>query len=147
MITKLRIPTNENNQNSGEFIDGVTTQVSKLPVNHHKVGEKTSERPILKIILENLRKGEKIGLSGNDYEFSLCDGVIYRGPRLVIPSILRNRVLSEIHQAHTGIVRMKALAKSYVWRSRIDLVLEILVMKCQPCQSVQKNPKKVNMLH
>lgn len=66
------------------------------------------------MIPEILRKSEKIsltGFSGNDNEFSLDGRVILKISK-VIPSILRDRVMNELHRAHTGIVRIKALSRS-----------------------------------
>ena len=37
------------------------------------------------------------------------------GNRVIIPFHLRNKILTELHENHPGIVRMKALAHSYVW--------------------------------
>ncbi len=42
-------------------------------------------------------------------------GCIFRGEQVVIPSSLRQRILSIIHDAHQGIVKMKRLARSYFW--------------------------------
>ena len=38
----------------------------------------------------------------------------------MIPQKLRNKVLEELHQAHSGIVRMKAIAKSHMWWPKLD---------------------------
>ncbi|XP_015266723.1 PREDICTED: uncharacterized protein K02A2.6-like [Gekko japonicus] len=45
-----------------------------------------------------------------------------------------------LHEAHPGIVRMKALARSYVWWPGMDAEIESWVRRCQTCQEVQPNP-------
>ena len=40
--------------------------------------------------------------------------------RVVVPFKLRNKVLCELHKGHCGIVRKKALARSYVWWVGLD---------------------------
>ena len=40
---------------------------------------------------------------------------------MVIPNKLQDRVLKELHDGHMGVVKMKALARSYVWLPNIQL--------------------------
>lgn len=44
----------------------------------------------------------------------------------MIPVSLQ-QVFQELHVGHQGIFRMKALARSYVWRPKLDTNLELLV--------------------
>ncbi len=48
--------------------------------------------------------------------------------------------MMELHETHPGIVRMKALARSYVWWPGIDKDLEAKVHGCLHCQENQKAP-------
>lgn len=66
-----------------------------------------------------------------------------RGQRVVIPRILRKKVLEELHTAHFGIVKMKALARSYCWWPRIDSDIERLTKSCFDCNKNKNNPQKV----
>ena len=45
-----------------------------------------------------------------------------------------------LHDGHPGIVRMKSLARSYVWWPGLDQDLMTLSKECTPCQQVQKAP-------
>jgi hypothetical protein len=65
---------------------------------------------------------------------------VVMGFRIVIPASLRKQTLSELHFNHPGIVKMKAIARSYVWWPNIDKDVEKLVKQCEQCQVTQKAP-------
>ncbi|XP_060092387.1 uncharacterized protein K02A2.6-like, partial [Heteronotia binoei] len=62
------------------------------------------------------------------------------GSRVVIPPPLQKRVLESLHETHPGIVRMKALARSYVWWPGMDGEIEGWVRGCQTCQESRPEP-------
>ena len=62
------------------------------------------------------------------------------GARVVIPELLRETVLTELHEVHPGVNRMKALARSYVWWPGIDADIETIVRGCHECQVNQSKP-------
>ncbi|XP_034272454.2 uncharacterized protein K02A2.6-like [Pantherophis guttatus] len=45
-----------------------------------------------------------------------------------------------LHKGHPGIVRMKALARSYVWWPSMDRDIEQWVSRCDPCQEARPAP-------
>jgi len=70
-----------------------------------------------------------------------CDGgCVMRGCRVVIPEKNISQVLEELHSQHFGIVRTKALARSYVWFPGIDAALESMIKSCATCQTAQPDP-------
>ncbi|XP_015263543.1 PREDICTED: uncharacterized protein K02A2.6-like [Gekko japonicus] len=73
-------------------------------------------------------------------ELSAHKGCLLWGDRVVVPSALRQGVLRALHEAHPGIVRMKGLARSYVWWPGIDAEVEAWVKRCQTCQAVRPSP-------
>lgn len=78
-------------------------------------------------------------------ELSVQDGCLLWGNRVVVPPQGRKPILVELHETHPGIVRMKALARSYVWWPGMDNDLEKTVYNCPECQETQKKPKGVYM--
>ncbi|XP_026565800.1 uncharacterized protein K02A2.6-like, partial [Pseudonaja textilis] len=62
------------------------------------------------------------------------------GTRVVIPASLRVPILKVLHEGHPGIVRMKALARSYVWWPGMDAQIANWVSSCQPCQQTRAAP-------
>lgn len=62
------------------------------------------------------------------------------GHRVVIPSSCRTKVISELHDPHMGIVKTKALARSYVWWPGIDEAMEAECRACAVCAAVADAP-------
>ncbi len=74
-------------------------------------------------------------------ELTLDGGCIMWGLRVVVPPKLRSRVLEELHVGHLGVIKIKSLARSFVWLPGIDQQIEQFAMHCSGCQHVQKMPK------
>ena len=68
------------------------------------------------------------------YEVSVESDCLIWGNRVIILFHLRNKILTELHENHPGIVRMKALACSYVWWAGMDIEIENTVKSCNACQ-------------
>ena len=54
--------------------------------------------------------------------------------RVIIPKPGRAQILALLHDDHSGISKMKGLARSYVWWPNIDADLEAQVKQCNQCQ-------------
>ena len=75
-------------------------------------------------------------------ELSIVQGCIQWGIRTIIPAKYRQQTLQILHSAHPGVVKMKLLARSYVWWPSIDSDIETLARSCAGCQKHQRNPKQ-----
>nr|XP_055071051.1 uncharacterized protein K02A2.6-like [Misgurnus anguillicaudatus] len=125
-------------------------QVEKLPVSATDIRHETMSDTILSTEVEMVLKGtQAVSLTDNNAlspfiskcnELSVQQGCLMRGLRVVVPHKLRKRVLEELHTGHPGIVRMKSIARSYVWWPGIDADIELQVKMCQSCQQIQKMP-------
>ena len=62
------------------------------------------------------------------------------GNRVVIPQKLRARLVEELHRDHPGMVKMKAVARSYLWWPGVDRDLEECARSCLSCQAVRNAP-------
>lgn len=70
-------------------------------------------------------------------ELSVKDGCVLWGARVIIPTKGRDKIL---HQSHSGMSRMKGLARSYVCWPGMDQDVEREVQYCEECQKHQKAP-------
>lgn len=80
-------------------------------------------------------------------ELSIDGDCVLWGSRVVIPEVLQNRVLKLLHGGHPGIVKMKMLARSYVWWPKIDEQQENFVRHCASCQQTRNAAFKAPLHH
>ena len=73
-------------------------------------------------------------------KLSVHAGCLLWGARVIVPPQGRDEVLNILHNTHPGIVKMKSLARSYVWWPKMDTNLEEKVKRCATCQRYQKTP-------
>ena len=75
-------------------------------------------------------------------EFSIQDGCVLWGSRVVVPKKGQPKVLHQLHHGHPGMARMKRLARSIVWWPGIDADITSKIQGCRQCQEKQKSPPK-----
>ncbi|XP_062541115.1 uncharacterized protein K02A2.6-like [Armigeres subalbatus] len=73
------------------------------------------------------------------------DGCILFHDRVVVPSKFRGQILKQFHRGHPGMVRMKSIARSFVYWPGIDNDIEDCVRRCTPCCTVGKSPVKTTL--
>lgn len=77
------------------------------------------------------------------FELTIEQDCVVWGQRVIVPPVLRNNVLSLLHEQHPGMTRMKMLARSYVWWPNMDSDIEQKVRTCENCQRVQSSMPRV----
>ena len=60
------------------------------------------------------------------------DGKVIRGSRIVLPTNLQDRAVKTAHEGHQGRTKTKALMRTKVWFSTMDI--KVLIDQCPPCQ-------------
>jgi len=68
------------------------------------------------------------------------------GHRLIISTKFRKELLQELHSTHLEIVKMKYLARSYVWWPKIDNDIEKITKECEKCLAYSDSPSR-SVLH
>lgn len=130
-------------------------QENDIPVNFNNVRDETKKDVLLKKVLGYVLYGWPINQPDVDIdlrpyfqrqtELTIENDIIMWGHRIVVPQTLRQPLLKELHCGHLGIVKMKAMARSYFWWPGLDSDIENLVNGCSPCLSVRQSPNKCNL--
>ncbi|CAB3997130.1 Hypothetical predicted protein [Paramuricea clavata] len=74
-------------------------------------------------------------------ELSETQGIILKDQRILIPIVLRRKIVDKLHQGHQGIEKTKQRARQSVYWPRINKDIEDLVSKCSHCEELRNaNP-------
>ena len=112
--------------------------IRELPVTLDEIKIQAKKDSFIKKIKEQLIVKDRASMKTS--AFSTCDEVLLYAGRVVMPFVLQKRILSEFHQGHPGISRMKALMRSYTYWPRMDNDIEKLVRSCRGCALAAKSP-------
>ena len=66
-------------------------------------------------------------------ELNVVNGILMRGQRMVIPTALRELMLSKLHSVHQGVTKCKERANQSVWWPGIRKNIEEVVYRCLTC--------------
>ena len=76
-------------------------------------------------------------------ELSTDDGMLLKGPRLIIPGELQEEYLSRLHEGHLSASKVQENAKQHMYWTDIDADIEDYTKRCQECikrSQVAKEP-------
>ncbi|EFO97163.1 hypothetical protein CRE_03461 [Caenorhabditis remanei] len=139
----------------GDIICSLDRVCDQLPVTVDIIRSETHRDKLLMKVMECIRSGKWPVLDKaapiwlfqqRQTELSIVQECVMIGERIVLPTSLKTKVLLMLHRGHPGIVRMKKLARSYVYWPAMDKDIENLVKCCDPCAGAAKNPVK-DVLH
>lgn len=122
-----------------------------LPITKENIKQRIAEDEILSKVYKFVMIGwsydkiltsEILQYHAKSKSLSTEDGCLFYGNRIIVPKSLQDNILRWIHENHLGIVRMKMVARSYVWWPSINVDIESYVRNCHVCQSTQNVPRK-----
>ncbi|GFY01662.1 uncharacterized protein K02A2.6 [Trichonephila clavipes] len=89
------------------------SKIEALPATSKELRQETGKDIELDPLLKTLREGKD--LQGGEAQYTIEDGCIMYGQKVCIPRKFQKDVLEELHAGHFGIVKMKAIARSFVY--------------------------------
>ena len=148
-LSRLPLKSNPVVPLPGETVN-LLNALDRSPVTSGEIAQWTQKDRILTQVARYVRTGWPSSVGDNDLEpfvriqdeLSLDCGCILRGVRVVVPPPGRQKLLSDLHEGHPGVCRMKELARSYLWWPNIDSDIESYVRSCDSCQSIRPDPPR-----
>ncbi|XP_024872568.1 uncharacterized protein K02A2.6-like, partial [Temnothorax curvispinosus] len=125
-------------------------QIEQLPIDAKQIAQETRKDPELgKIVklLEAEQSLERAGYRAPESAYRLAANCLMFEHRVVIPSSLRKAILNDLHVAHLGIVKMKGMARSFVYWPGIDSEIEQTAKSCAECARHAHAPPKFCQHH
>ncbi|UYV60521.1 hypothetical protein LAZ67_1001407, partial [Cordylochernes scorpioides] len=123
--------------------------VEELPITAEEIATETEKDEVLSLAKFYTQQGwpEKVADYLRPYfqrklELTVDGECLVWGMRVVIPPSLRIKMLNCLHETHSGMNKMKAVARSHFWWPNLDTQIEFLVNKCRSCQQSQDGPNK-----
>ena len=143
------IPVNQVEEVAALSLEGI-------PLTAAAIAKATRDDPIYGKVLDAIKSGEWRGLTNEGTEGSfkrvrdslaVVAGCIMRGNRVVIPAKHQEQLLSELHETHMGAVKMKSLAREYVWWPNINQEIEGIAARCEGCAKHRSKPTLTSLTH
>ena len=123
------------------------SQVEALPVTAKAIQKASRIDPVLSKVILYTRKGWPSTVRDVFKPYYHCrneliveEDCLLWGTRIIIPSALRSSILEDLQRDHPGVVRMKAMARSYLWWPKLDKEIEQCAKQCDHCQAVKGHP-------
>ena len=108
-----------------------------------KLKDSTQRDPILAMVYQLtqqgwLHQGRHIPRLARRYwdfrdELSTDDGMLLKGPRLIMPGELQEEYLSRLHKGHLSASKVQENAKQHMYWTGIDADIEDYTKRCQEC--------------
>ena len=79
-------------------------------------------------------------------ELAVEDGLVLKGPRVIIPRSLTPTILSKLHVGHQGVEKSKLRAKDCVYWVNLSKDIETTTAQCPTCQQYRKSQTRETLL-
>ena len=121
-----------------------------VDIKQHTIKDKTLSK-VMKYVMcvweiDDTAHSDLKSYKSRQNEITVEEGCLMSGHRIIISETLREHILKELHSSHFGVVRMNAMARSFVWWLKIDSDIEMMVRECEPCNLECRNPARSELL-
>ncbi|KMQ84562.1 hypothetical protein RF55_17550 [Lasius niger] len=124
-------------------------QIKQLSVRAEHIAYEIRKDSHLSKIIQILETGQclaRFGYKAPETNYTLSRNCLLLEHRVIPPS-LRPAILADLHAAHIGIVKMKGLARSFVFWPGIDADIEGIARACTECGKHAHAPPKYREHH
>jgi hypothetical protein len=104
-----------------------------------------SHWPDLRLLRQHADWSQLEGFYRRRESLTIEQGCVLFRKHVIIPTMLRSKVLRLLHQGHPGIQGMKSLAPNYAYWLGMDRDIEEMVRVCRTCAAAAKQPVKASL--
>lgn len=116
----------------------------------------TQEDKALQILIDTIHRGwptDKRDTDGDirpyfsfQDELSSQDGLVFRGERVVVPTTMRQEIITRLHSTHLGVEGCLRRARECVYWPGMNEQIKTYVTKCDICRSVDYRQQKETLV-
>ena len=146
-LSRLPLPTGSSELPTPAETVHLMEFVDSSPVTAGCIRAFTARDPALSAVMRYTKDGwptsgpqdpELVQYRRREGELSTHDGCLLWGSRVVVPTKLRDRILTMLHEGHMGESHTKSFARMYVWWPNIDADISQMVSGCAICQTYRR---------
>lgn len=154
LLSRRFLPENEGGQDF-ETIN----MVSFLPVRPsslEKIQKATADDEVMTLLTEMIMRGwpdtkadlpnQLIPYFASRDEYSVQNGLIFKGERVVIPCELRKEIKTKIHSSHIGVEGCLRRARECVYWPGMNAEIKEYVSQCETCNKYNTDQRKETLL-
>ena len=149
-LSRLPMDVQEKESRFNVIAELQLNELQELHISAEENATETRKDPILQRVTQYVKTGwprkckdaEIIPYFRCRNEFSVDSDCLMRGVKVTIPTKLQQQILELLRETHPGMIRTKALARSYVWWPGITEAIEQMVKQCEECQKNHREEPK-----
>ena len=116
-----------------EFDEFILNQIRQFSIRAEHVAKETRKDSHLGKIMQLLEAGQNLtryGFKSPECNHSLLSNCLIFEHRVGVPLTLRQPILNDVHEAHIRVVKIKGIARSFVYWPCIDADIERNTKSC-----------------
>ena len=146
--TLSRAPEGQNETAANSKDEFEVLIIENMPVSEEKLEQfkqETRKDPTLQKLKNTVLNGWPESKSQSDpelhgywnfkEEITVCDDLLLRSDRLIVPDSLRGEMLSKIHSSHLGIGKCKRRARDVLFWPGMNQQITDMISKCNTCNT------------
>lgn len=117
-VNKLSLFGGRNISEEGGIDRSALHQIQQLPVRAEHIARESRRDPHLGKIIQELEAGHNLvqmGYKAPEASYTFAANCLLFEHKVVISATLRRPILNDLHTAHIGIVKIKGLARSFIY--------------------------------
>ena len=145
-LSRASLPNTE--QENYEEFQEVNMVLAASDERYEEFQKETKIDPELQAVLTLVKNGRpdsrlKVPVEARHYwtfrdEALAADGLLFKGTRLIVPTVLRGEMLRQIHKSHLGIVKCRQRARDVLFWPGMSVHIEEMVNSCSVCADYAK---------
>jgi len=138
-----RVPLKTIDSHVELFSISLENETSDMPITLHDIKSATTCDETLQLLIDIATHGWPIQRStvpdqiqcfwNVRNEISVIDGVVFRNDKFVIPSTLRDKLVTFAHEGHMGMSKCKSRLRQFYWWPNLNESVETRVRSCPCC--------------